>query len=86
MYRDAQYETIEELLSLQGSRIEKLGEFWYDNWLWYFFHGRDQQRYSLVSLRSALTFVFQDYLPNALLCSRDKRLEFVTPESLQRMS
>jgi hypothetical protein len=81
MCRDARYETVEELFSLQRSRNEKLGEFWYDNWLWYFFHGRDQQRYPLLSVRSVLTYLFQDYLPNALLCSRDKRLEFVSPDS-----
>ena len=83
MYRGACYRTIDELLSLERSRNERLSEFWYDNWLWYFFHGRDQQYYSPVHLRPILTYLVHDYLPNTFLSSRDKRLQFRTPEALK---
>lgn len=81
MYRDVSYRDIKEVLLLQQSRDEKLSELWYDNWLWYFFHGRDQQRYPPVDIRSILGYLVKDYLPNALLCSRDKRIEFVVPNT-----
>lgn len=80
MYRNVTYRTIEEVLSLEQSRNEKLSAFWYDNWLWYYFHGRDQQHYAVMDFRSIVRFLFADYLPNTLLCSRNKQLDFVVPE------
>ena len=84
MYRGVRYRTIDDLLCVEDTHKEKLSAYWYDNWLWYFFHGRDQQRYRLVQLRPVLRYLMRDWLPNALLCSRNKRLEFVTPTAYVR--
>ena len=83
MCRNASYRTVEDLRALEQSRNEKLSALWYDNWLWYFFHGRDQQRYSPVNVRAIVSYFFRDYLPNAFLCDRDKRLQFVTPDTIK---
>ncbi|HEX3185632.1 MAG TPA: hypothetical protein VHQ94_12595 [Pyrinomonadaceae bacterium] len=82
MYRDASYRTVDELRALEQSRNEELSMLWYDNWLWYFFHGRDQQRYSPVDIRAIASYFIRDYLPNAVLCDRNKRLQFVTPDTI----
>ncbi|NVM22068.1 MAG: hypothetical protein HWN68_09860 [Desulfobacterales bacterium] len=79
MYRNIEYSTIEELDALEASRGEKVSMLWYDNRVWYFFYGRDLQRYPPTPLLSVLMYLPQ-YLRHLIFHSRDTRLEFVQPD------
>lgn len=79
MYRNIEYSTIEELDAIEASRGEKVSMLWYDNRVWFFFGGRDLQRYPPTPVISVLRYL-PLYLRGLVFRPRDTRLTFVQPD------
>jgi len=43
--RGISFQTIDQLHEIERARSERLSHYWYDSRVWFFFHGRDLERY-----------------------------------------
>jgi hypothetical protein len=80
MYRGFEYSNIEQLMELESKLNHKISKFWYDNRVWYFFYGRDQQPYTLKPFLPIIKYLIKEYIPNLIHYSRDTELKFLEPK------
>lgn len=80
MYRGLRYASVEELDEVEAKREQPASLLWYDHRGYFFYYGRDIQRYLPLPLIQLKPYLKQ-YIKQTLRHPRDTRLVFVSPDS-----
>lgn len=78
IYRNLEYSTVSDLDDIEKKSSQKVSKLWYDNRIWYFFYGRDQQVYLPIPFKSFLKYLII-FIQKYKTYSRDTTLTFVRP-------